>query len=218
MWAASPAAIAILKAALDAFGRVDILSTMRHPARQVLLKMEEDDWDEVVRVHLKGAFCVTKPIFGHMKERGTAASSSHDLDRRPARQVWPDQLWVRQGRPLGLFEFIGAGRPEVRRPRVDHRAGRASQLTADVSDDIKSFTPDLSQRFAVIGQRSLGKQTGKTLLSGAARQQSACRSAGIRSRRAFRGDRPVPRSSRQVMLPEAICCTSIAYGPTAKSL
>src|SRR5258708_4497672 len=36
-----------------------------------LLKMEEEDWDAVVRVHLKGTFCVTKPIFGHMKERGT---------------------------------------------------------------------------------------------------------------------------------------------------
>ncbi|MEA3133380.1 MAG: hypothetical protein QOG17_1226, partial [Gammaproteobacteria bacterium] len=61
----------ILQAALDTYGRVDILINNAGILRdKSLLKMEEQDWDAVVRVHLKGTFCVTKPIFGHMKERG----------------------------------------------------------------------------------------------------------------------------------------------------
>jgi NAD(P)-dependent dehydrogenase (short-subunit alcohol dehydrogenase family) len=32
--------------------------------------MEEADWDTVIAVHLKGTFCVTRPVFRHMKDRG----------------------------------------------------------------------------------------------------------------------------------------------------
>jgi NAD(P)-dependent dehydrogenase (short-subunit alcohol dehydrogenase family) len=62
----------ILAKAVAAFGGVDILINNAGFLRdKSLLKMEEQDWDSVVRVHLKGTFCVTKPVFGHMKERGT---------------------------------------------------------------------------------------------------------------------------------------------------
>ena len=62
---------AILQASLDAFGRVDILVNNAGILRdKSLLKMTEEDWDAVLRVHLKGTFCVTQPIFRHMKERG----------------------------------------------------------------------------------------------------------------------------------------------------
>ena len=61
----------ILDAALAAYGHVDILVNNAGILRdRSLPKMEESDWDEVLRVHLKGTFCVTKPIFQHMKERG----------------------------------------------------------------------------------------------------------------------------------------------------
>src|ERR1700678_4130036 len=61
----------IFEAALAAYGQVDILVNNAGILRdRSLAKMEERDWDEVLRVHLKGTFCVTKPIFGHMKERG----------------------------------------------------------------------------------------------------------------------------------------------------
>ena len=61
----------ILEAALAAYGQVDILVNNAGILRdRSLVKMEERDWDEVLRVHLKGTFCVTQPIFQHMKERG----------------------------------------------------------------------------------------------------------------------------------------------------
>ncbi|MBW2445735.1 MAG: SDR family NAD(P)-dependent oxidoreductase [Deltaproteobacteria bacterium] len=65
----------ILQSALDAFGKVDILVNNAGILRdKTFSKMTEDLWDSVVAVHLKGAFCVTQPIFNHMKERGEGGS------------------------------------------------------------------------------------------------------------------------------------------------
>ena len=61
----------IVKAAVSAFGKVDILINNAGILRDKTLgKMGEDEWDLVVGVHLKGAFCVTKPAFTVMKEKG----------------------------------------------------------------------------------------------------------------------------------------------------
>lgn len=58
----------LLNTALKAFGKVDILINNAGILRdKTILKMDEKDWDSVIAVHLKGAYCVTKPIFGHMK-------------------------------------------------------------------------------------------------------------------------------------------------------
>jgi len=61
----------ILNSALAAFGRVDILVNNAGILRdKTLSKMEEEQWDNVNAVHLKGTFCVTQPVFNHMRERG----------------------------------------------------------------------------------------------------------------------------------------------------
>jgi NAD(P)-dependent dehydrogenase (short-subunit alcohol dehydrogenase family) len=61
----------ILKTALDAFGKVDILVNNAGILRdKTHAKMGEEDWDSVIAVHLKGTFCVTQPVFTHMRERG----------------------------------------------------------------------------------------------------------------------------------------------------
>ena len=72
----------IVAAAMDNFGRVDILINNAGVLRdKTFMKMTEEQWDDVIAVHLKGAFCVTQPAVKIMKENGygrivfTASSS-----------------------------------------------------------------------------------------------------------------------------------------------
>jgi NAD(P)-dependent dehydrogenase (short-subunit alcohol dehydrogenase family) len=62
---------ALLKAALDNFGQIDILvNNAGILLDKTFANMTEGEWDAVVRVHLKGTFCVTHPVFKWMKESG----------------------------------------------------------------------------------------------------------------------------------------------------
>jgi NAD(P)-dependent dehydrogenase (short-subunit alcohol dehydrogenase family) len=59
----------IVKTAVDHFGKVDILINNAGILRdKSFLKMTEQDWDQVMAVHLRGAFCVTQPAAAVMKE------------------------------------------------------------------------------------------------------------------------------------------------------
>src|SRR5262247_344736 len=61
----------ICKSAIDAFGKVDILVNNAGILRdKTLVNTDEASWDIVIQVHLKGTYCVTRPVFAHMKERG----------------------------------------------------------------------------------------------------------------------------------------------------
>jgi NAD(P)-dependent dehydrogenase (short-subunit alcohol dehydrogenase family) len=61
----------ICKTAVDAFGKVDILVNNAGILRdKTLVNTDEASWDIVIQVHLKGTYCVTRPVFTHMKNRG----------------------------------------------------------------------------------------------------------------------------------------------------
>ncbi|PKL37251.1 MAG: serine/threonine protein kinase [Spirochaetae bacterium HGW-Spirochaetae-1] len=60
----------ITACALDTFGSLDILVNNAGIVRDhSFTKMTEDEWDAVLTVHLKGAYCVTRPALAAMKER-----------------------------------------------------------------------------------------------------------------------------------------------------
>jgi 3-oxoacyl-[acyl-carrier protein] reductase len=53
---------AIIQTALDTFGRLDILVNVAGILRdRMVFNMTEEEWDDVIAVHLKGHFCTTKP-------------------------------------------------------------------------------------------------------------------------------------------------------------
>lgn len=60
----------LVQAGIDQFGRIDILvnnAGFGRPA--MMLKMEEDQWDQVIDIHLKGAFLCSQAVGRHMKEQ-----------------------------------------------------------------------------------------------------------------------------------------------------
>ena len=61
----------LVRQAIEAFGKVDIVINNAGILRdKSFTKMEEDLWDPVVAVHLKGAYNVTRPAFINMRENG----------------------------------------------------------------------------------------------------------------------------------------------------
>ncbi len=61
---------AIVKSALDAFGRIDILVNNAGILRdRMIFNMSEQEWDDVIAVHLKGHFNCTKPASILMRQQ-----------------------------------------------------------------------------------------------------------------------------------------------------
>ncbi|MBW2203923.1 MAG: SDR family NAD(P)-dependent oxidoreductase, partial [Deltaproteobacteria bacterium] len=62
---------AIVDSAVEAFGKVDIVINNAGILRdKTLAKMEPENWDAVMDVHLKGAYNVSRPAFIKMRENG----------------------------------------------------------------------------------------------------------------------------------------------------
>ena len=85
------AARGIIQTALDAFGRLDILVNNAGISRSVLFhQMTEDEWDDVIAVHLKGTFNTCRHAVPLMMEQGygrivnTASSQWRNPEARAA--------------------------------------------------------------------------------------------------------------------------------------
>jgi NAD(P)-dependent dehydrogenase (short-subunit alcohol dehydrogenase family) len=62
----------LVRAAVDAFGRLDILVTNAGILRdRVLWKMSDDEFDQVVRVHLRGTFTCARAAARQMREQNS---------------------------------------------------------------------------------------------------------------------------------------------------
>ncbi|MFE0452277.1 3-oxoacyl-ACP reductase [Streptomyces sp. NPDC058914] len=64
----------LVESAIDAFGKLDVLVNNAGILRdRMVFSMTEDEWDSVVRVHLKGHFNTTRFAAAHWRERSKAA-------------------------------------------------------------------------------------------------------------------------------------------------
>ncbi|MGO9931758.1 MAG: SDR family NAD(P)-dependent oxidoreductase [Steroidobacteraceae bacterium] len=65
----SDGGVRILQTALKAFARIDILVCNAGILRDKTFgNLSETDWDAVIRVHLKGAYCCSRPVWNWMRE------------------------------------------------------------------------------------------------------------------------------------------------------
>src|SRR5258707_7904338 len=56
--------------AIREFGKLDILVNVAGILRdRMIFNMSEQEWDDVIRVHLKGHYCTIRPASAHMRER-----------------------------------------------------------------------------------------------------------------------------------------------------
>jgi NAD(P)-dependent dehydrogenase (short-subunit alcohol dehydrogenase family) len=59
----------IFQKAIDAFGAVDVLVNNAGILRdRTLFKMEEEDWDQVIAVHLRGHYCCSRPFAQYIRD------------------------------------------------------------------------------------------------------------------------------------------------------
>ncbi|MEV5976225.1 SDR family oxidoreductase [Streptomyces sp. NPDC052114] len=76
--ATSEGAASLVRAALDAYGRLDTLVNNAGFLRdRMLVNVDEDDWDAVMRVHLKGHFLPLKHAGAHWRAEAKAGRTPH---------------------------------------------------------------------------------------------------------------------------------------------
>ena len=73
----------IIKAAIDNFGRIDCVVNNAGILRdRMFFKMNPEEWDAVIDVHLNGTFYVSRAAATYFKEQESGCLRAHDLHLR----------------------------------------------------------------------------------------------------------------------------------------
>ena len=160
----------LLETAVDTFGGVDILVNNAGILRDAsLLKMEEEQWDAVIAVHLKGLYCATRPVFGWMKENGRPGVIVNTTSTVGLRGNFGQSNYA--AAKSGVIGFTSALAIEGKKYGIrvwNIGPAAATALTAHMDDEYKRVyhidrvAPTLLYMVSDLS----GDQTGKTLMAG----------------------------------------------------
>ncbi len=117
----------IVRTAVEQLGRLDALVNNAGILRdRTLAKMTPEEWDAVIKVHLRGHYAPTHAAVNHWREHGLArARRVHGQHERHPRQLRAEQLRRREGGHRRVRPDRRAGELEARHHRQRHLPGGA---------------------------------------------------------------------------------------------
>jgi 3-oxoacyl-[acyl-carrier protein] reductase len=139
----------MIDTAIERFGGLDILVNNAGILRdRMIFNMEEDEWDAVIRVHLKGHFCTTRHATAYWRARAKAGDMPDASIINTSSEAF---LFGSPGQPnyaaakagivgLTLATAASCAKYGVRANAIAPRA--ATRMTADMTMDEATFAPE----------------------------------------------------------------------------
>ncbi len=144
-------AAALVQQAIDTFGRLDVLINNAGILRdRMLFTMSEEEWDAVIRVHLKGTFAPSHHAAAYWRERSKAGET---LDARLINTTSVSGIYANAGQTnygaakAGIAAFTQIAAVELSRYGVTANAIAPGALTR-LTGDLSTLSDEVKQNFA----------------------------------------------------------------------
>lgn len=142
----------LVQQAIDAFGRLDVLVCNAGILRdRMLVNMTVEEWDAVIRVHLRGTFCPVRHAAGYWRERAKAGEAN---DARIITTSSSSGLYGNVGQTnygaakAGIAAFTIIAAAELARYGVTVNAVAPAALTR-MTEHLPSFEPSEETKAAM---------------------------------------------------------------------
>jgi NAD(P)-dependent dehydrogenase (short-subunit alcohol dehydrogenase family) len=169
----------MIKAAIEGFGRIDVLVNNAGILRdRMLVNMTPEEWDAVIRVHLRGTFAPSHAALEYWRERSKAGATN---DARIINTTSPSGIYGNVGQTnygaakAGIAAFTVIAAMEVGRygvtvnaiapaalTRMTENLGMGQQAAAVPADQFNPLAPDNIAPLVVwLGSLESGGVTGR---------------------------------------------------------